>query len=192
VTIILVGAALLELAGWGAATSQVLAATQSALTSTEQRLEATADELGDTIARNVQLDGQVARQESCIDAQQAIHNEMVRITALRIENFNRVAEGSAFNTAYRSYEAANSAATDAYYNATSAAWDGLYGAANDWIATGNSQISTANGAVQIMETQIAIANEATAQIEADEAALDAQIQDSATTCGFLIAPGEAA
>lgn len=203
---------LLASSAWGYMTRQQLEAAQVALTSIRADLDAARNDLSSSnaklsttssdlaIARTslqqeqtaraaavsqvAQLQKQVALQTGCIQALNANVAELRSISDLMTANYNRTTVGSPWAVANNARDVALRTTINDYYQAYSSAYNGAYSAANNWIATGNGQITVATQQLAILNAEVDKMNSANSQIGAALTTFADHLRSTNTTCGF--------
>jgi septal ring factor EnvC (AmiA/AmiB activator) len=179
-----------------AATRTTLATTESDLGSTQTELDETSSTLATTKATLAErttereafdaeitdLSAQVATQTECVDLQEEALAELIRISDLQTENFNRTAEGSAWDTAELKRADWVEAALDEFYAAYTAAFEGATGTAkahSDKGKAAQAKIAEAE-AQEIAELNLVDTKAAEIQVLID--ALERELVSIQSTC----------
>lgn len=173
-----------------AATTGKITTASASLVDTTARLNETTTELtaagtdrtkAETIVAG--LEKQVATQTECVRLQAAALDELVRISGLLTDNFNRTAKNSVYAKADASREKALDSALDNYYLAYSKAFDGAASAARGYAAKGKTAESTVAAQEKVQAKELAAVNAGAKEIEAAIDALEVQLDTMASTCG---------
>jgi hypothetical protein len=179
-----------------AATRTTLTTTEADLGSTQTSLEGTTATLAETeteladktetkdelIAEVSELAGQVATQTECVRLQEAALVKLIRISNLQTENFNRTAQGSAWDTAETKHADNVEAALDAFYAAYSQAFDGNTSAAKSQADRGkNAQSNIAEAQAQLV-AEVNLVNTKAAELTAAIDELEKQLVTTEATC----------
>jgi cell division protein FtsB len=202
--VVLVAIALIGVAAYlGYSLNQDLGSTRSTLASTQDDLEstdATLDEttadlatttksLADATAQRTDLDsqinelsGQVATQTECVTLQKAALLELVRISLLQTENFNRTTEGSSWDKAEKKRAGNITTALDQFYEAYSAAFKGSSGTAKAHSDKGKAAQTKIAEAEAQQVAELKVVDTKAAEIQAAIDALQEQLTTTETTC----------
>lgn len=171
-------------------TTGEVATASASLVDTTAKLDATTAELAaagtertkaDAIVAGLQA--QVATQTECVRLQSAALDELVRISGLLTENFNRTADDSVYAKANMSREKALDAALDNYYLAYKNAFLGSTSAARGYADKGKTAESTITAQEKIQAKELVAVDAAAKTIEGAIEALEAQLDEMASTCG---------
>ena len=156
--------------------------TTTTLATTEAELAARAterDELDDTIA---ELSGQVATQTACVSLQEEALAELIRISDLQTDNFNRTAENSAWATAEAKRGKNISVALDAFYEAYKSAFQGATGTAKGHSDRGKTA-QTKIGEAEAQEVaELNLVDSKAAEILAAIDALEQHLTETESVC----------
>lgn len=173
-----------------AATTGEVATASASLVDTTAKLDETTKELADAGTKRTQadtivagLEKQVATQTECVRLQAAALDELVRISDLLTDNFNRTAEDSAYAKANESREKALGSAIDNYYLAYKNAFLGSTSAARGYAAKGKTAEGTVTAQEKVQAKELAAVNAGAKVIEAAIDALEVQLDAMAATCG---------
>lgn len=129
------------------------------------------------------LESQVATQTECVRLQAAALDELVRISELLTDNFNRTAEDSVYAKANVSREKALDSALDNYYLAYKNAFLGSTSAARGYADKGKTAENTITAQEKIQDKELAVVNAGAKVIEAAIDALETQLDAMESTCG---------
>lgn len=163
-----------------------LVTTRASLTSeTSAHADANSKVL-DLTGQVTQLNGVLVKQADCASQLAAEIAELNRISDLQGQNYSQFAEKSKWAAANVARNKALNNALSDYFKAYQAAFAKQYGSANDWIATGNKQVSVANTKLALMQDQVKAGNSATKTVGDALAALVATVAATQTACS---APG---
>lgn len=166
-----------------ATASTSLVDTTAKLDQTTTKLTAAGTERQKSEATVAGLESQVATQTECVRLQAAALDELVRISDLLTDNFNRTAENSVYAKADASREKALDSALDNYYLAYKNAFLGSTSAARGYADKGKSAESTVTAQEKIQDKELAAVNAAAKETEAAINALETQLDAMASTCG---------
>ena len=187
----------------GYSMNQELAATRTTLATTETDLGSTRTTLEETTAtlasKKTELEGktaqkeqlveqvrglaaQVATQTECVQQQQAALTELIRLSDLQTENFNRTAEGSAWDTAEKKRGDNITAALDAFYAAYSQAFDGNKSGAKAQSDRGNNAQSNIAEAEAQLDAEVGLVNTKATEISALLDDLEQQLTQIEAQC----------
>jgi hypothetical protein len=171
-------------------TEDDLGSTQSTLEETSSTLATTRTQLAErTDARETldaeitELAAQVASQAECVRLQEAALTELMRLSDLQTESFNRTAEGSAWATADKKRADNIEAALDAFYAAYSQAFEGNKGSAKTQADRGNRAQSNIAEADAELTSQVNTVNTKAGEISVMIDELEQQLVTIESTCG---------
>jgi uncharacterized coiled-coil protein SlyX len=172
-----------------ATTATDLGSTRTTLEDTTATLASRKTELDDKTAEKEQLveevrglAAQVATQTECVQQQQAALAELIRLSDLQTENFNRTAEGSAWDTAEKKRGDNITAALDAFYAAYSQAFDGNKSGAKAQSDRGNNAQSNIAEAEAQLDAEVGLVNTKATEISALLDDLEQQLTQIETHC----------
>jgi len=187
----------------GYSKNQDLAATRTTLATTQDDLGSTNTTLDDTTAKVAaakqdlaaakkqqtdldgqvtDLSGQVATQTECVRLQRAALAELVRISELQTENFNRTTIGSAFDTAEKRRADGITVALDEFYKAYSTAFQGSTGAAKGHADKGKEAQAKIADAQQRLLAELKLIDSKAGEIQTAIDNLEAQLTTTQATC----------
>ena len=152
------------------------------LATTTKDLEAATAERGDLDAQIKELSAQVATQTQCVTLQRGALEELVRISDQQTENFNRTAQGSAWDTADKKRADNIDAALKQFYAAYSAAFQGSKGTAKDHADRGKAAQSNIAEAEAQLDAEVALVNTKAGEISVLIDALEKQLTTTQATC----------
>jgi chromosome segregation ATPase len=163
-------------------TNATLDETSASLASTSEKLADATAERTDLDAQITDLSGQVAIQTECVTLQKAALLELVRISLLQTENFNRTTEGSSWDKAEKKRAANITTALDEFYKAYSAAFQGSSGTAKAHSDKGKTaQAKIAEAEAQLV-AELNVVDSKAAEIQAAIDALEKQLTTTEATC----------
>ena len=167
-----------------------LGSTRTTLDETSSTLATTETQLADKTATRETLDAevaelaaQVATQTECVRRQETALTELIRLSDLQTENFNRTADGSAWATAAKKRAENIDAALDAFYAAYSQAFQGNKGAAKTQSDRGNNAQSNIAEADAQLTAEVNLVNTTAGEITAMIDELEQQLVAIEATCG---------
>lgn len=164
--------ALVTTGTWGFITTNDLSAARATIDQQNLRIAGLQTDLaqektrGDGLAASVaNLQARVKNQDACIGALAIDASTLNQIAAKQTTLSNMTAKGSTWANASLARDAAEAAALDDYYQAYRAAWDGSYSSANTWVARGNTQIKEASRQLDVMNAEIAKADQLVDEVD---------------------------
>jgi hypothetical protein len=163
-------------------TRTALESTTATLASTRTELEAKTAEEEALIEEVRGLAAQVATQTDCVRQQEAALSELIRISDLQTENFNRTAEGSAWETAEKKRGDNIEAALDAFYAAYSQAFDGNKSGAKAQADRGNNAQSNIAEAEAQLDAEVNLVNTKATEITTLLDELEKQLTEIEALC----------
>jgi hypothetical protein len=173
-----------------AAAESNLGTTRESLDDTTATLATTTKELADRtgekdelVAEVRDLAAQVATQTECVTRQEAALTELIRISTLQTDNFNRTAEGSAWATAEKKRADNIEAALDAFYAAYSLAFEGNQGSARTQSDRGTSAQSNIAEAEAQLVAEVSLVNTKATEITSLLDDLELDLQRIEALCG---------
>jgi hypothetical protein len=172
-----------------ASTEGDLGSTRTTLDDTSATLATTTKELADASAERADLDeqikglsAQVATQTECVTLQKAALAELIRISDLQTENFNRTAQGSSWDTAEKRRAAGITVALDEFYKAYSAAFQGSSGTAKAHSDKGKEAQAKIADAESRLNTELKFIDGKAAEIQAAIDALETKLTETEANC----------
>ena len=172
-----------------ASTEGDLGATRTTLDGTTANLATTAKQLADASAERADLDeqikglsAQVATQTECVTLQKAALAELIRISDLQTTNFNRTAQGSAWDTAEKRRADGITVALDEFYKAYSAAFQGSSGTAKAHSDKGKEAQAKIADAETRLVAELKLIDSRAAEIQAAIDALEKKLTETESTC----------
>jgi peptidoglycan hydrolase CwlO-like protein len=172
-----------------ATTQGDLGSTKSSLDDTTANLTATTKDVADASAERADLDeqikglsAQVATQTECVTLQKAALAELIRISSLQTTNFNRTAQGSAWDTAEKKRADGITVALDEFYTAYSAAFQGSSGTAKAHADTGKAAQAKIAEAEKQLVAELQLVDAKAAEIQAAIDALEKKLTETEATC----------
>jgi septal ring factor EnvC (AmiA/AmiB activator) len=156
-------------------TSSTLATTRIQLTDKTEARESLDAEI-------VDLSAQVATQTDCVDQQKDALADLISISDLQTANFNRTAEGSAWETAEKKRSEGIDEALDQFYEAYKAAFEGSTGTATSHSDSGKvAQARIAEAEAQ-EAAELALVDQKAAEVQVAIDALEQQLVTIEATC----------
>lgn len=191
----------------GYSTNQDLQATRTTLATTESDLGSSRTELDETTttlattkaeleARTTkreeldgtieELSGHVAAQTACVRLQEEALAELIRISDLQTDNFNRTAENSAWATAEAKRGQNIDAALDAFYEAYKSAFEGATGTAKGHSDRGKAAQSNIKEAEAQEVAELNLVDSKAAEILAAIDALEQHLTETESVCEGVV------
>jgi predicted nucleic acid-binding Zn-ribbon protein len=172
-----------------ATTQGDLGSTKSSLDETTANLTATTKDVADASAERADLDeqisglsAQVATQTECVTLQKTALAELIRISSLQTTNFNRTAQGSAWDTAEKKRADGIKVALDEFYKAYSAAFQGSSGTAKAHADKGKDAQAKIAEAEKQLVAELQLVDAKAAEIQAAIDALEKKLTETEATC----------
>ena len=172
-----------------ASTQGDLGSTKSTLDDKTAKLATTKKDLEAANARKADLDSQVsdlsaqvATQTECVTLQRAALAKLVVISQLQIDNSNRTAKDSAWDTAEKRRGDGITTALDEFYKAYSAAFQGSKGTARTHADLGKAAQAKIADAEQRLLNELKLVDTKNTEIETAMNDLEAQLQTTESSC----------
>ena len=172
-----------------ASTQDDLGSTQSTLddkttklATTKKDLEAANAQKADLDSQVTDLSAQVATQTQCVTLQRAALAELVVISELQTQNYNRTTIGSAWDTAEKRRGDGVTTALDEFYKAYSAAFQGSKGTAKTHADLGKAAQAKIADAEQRLLNELKLIDTKNTEIETAINNLETQIKTTESTC----------
>ncbi len=156
--------------------------TTAKVATTKSDLAAATKQQADLDAQVTDLSAQVATQTECVVLQRAALAELVRISELQTQNFNRTAVGSAWDTAEKRRADGITVALDEFYKAYSAAFQGSTGTAKGHADKGKDAQAKIADAEQRLVAELKLVDSKAGEIQTAIDALEAKLKTTEATC----------
>lgn len=156
--------------------------TTAKVATTKSDLAAATKQQADLDAQVTDLSAQVATQTECVVLQRAALAELVRISELQTQNFNRTAVGSAWDTAEKRRADEITVALDEFYKAYSAAFQGSTGTAKGHADKGKDAQAKIADAEQRLVAELKLVDSKAGEIQTAIDALEAKLKTTEATC----------
>jgi chromosome segregation ATPase len=156
--------------------------TTATLATTEAELAARTTEREELDGTIEELSGQVATQTQCVRLQDEALAELIRISDLQTDNFNRTAENSAWATAEAKRGENVDVALDAFYEAYRSAFQGATGTAKSHSDRGKAAQSNIKEAEAQEVAELNLVDSKAAEILTAIDALEQHLTETETVC----------
>jgi len=156
--------------------------TTAKVATTKGDLAAATKQQADLDAQVTNLSAQVATQTECVVLQRAALAELVRISELQTQNFNRTAVGSAWDTAEKRRGDGITVALDEFYKAYSAAFQGSTGTAKSHADEGKDAQAKIADAEQRLVAELKLVDSKAGEIQTAIDGLEAKLKTTEATC----------
>jgi len=156
--------------------------TTAKVATTKRDLATATKQQADLDAQVTDLSAQVATQTECVVLQRAALAELVRISELQTQNFNRTAVGSAWDTAEKRRADGITVALDEFYKAYSAAFQGSTGTAKGHADKGRDAQAKIADAEQRLVAELKLVDSKAGEIQTAIDALETRLKTTEATC----------